>query len=80
MSIENLPPECEAPVPGSEPLIRLDLTPSDCDLILSALGMGAYDLVEPLITKIRAQGLQQAERLGVSTWLATAPVDGLVPN
>ena len=71
-----LPEEPGAP----EPTIRLDLTCADLDLIVAMLGLGAYDLVAPLIAKIRAQGLPQAEALGVSNWLAAAPVDGLVPN
>ena len=80
MSSEKLPPEFEALAPASEPTIRLDLTCADCDLILAALGMGAYDLVAPLIAKIRAQGLPQAEACGALNWLDAAPVDGLTPN
>ncbi len=71
-----LPEEPAAP----EPTIRLDLTCADVDLVLGALGLVAYNVVAVLIEKIRAQGLPQAEALGVLNWLDAAPVDGLTPN
>ena len=70
----------EALAPSPEPVIHLSLTCADCDLLLAALGLGIFNEVAPLITKIRAQGLPQVEALGVSNWLHGAPTDGLVPN
>ncbi len=80
MSTENLPPEFEALSPSPEPVINLSLTPADCDLLLASLGLGVFNEVAPLIAKIRAQGLPQAEAFGVLNWLDAAPVDGLTPN
>ena len=42
--------------------VTLTLTVADTNVILGALGKGPYEIVEPLIAKIRAQAVPQVEQ------------------
>ena len=47
--------------------ITLTLTVADTNVILGALGKGPYEVVEPLIAKIRAQAVPQVEQPAAET-------------
>ena len=42
--------------------LTLTLSVADVNTVLGALGKGPYEVVEPLIAKIRAQALPQVEQ------------------